>query len=188
MTQGAAADEIAETFAAFQARAWVHACPVWVRDSGGEVALDADVPAPAASVIEILVAVAFARAAVVGTLDPARRVEVLTELRIGGAGSAGFADPPLISLRDLALLMMTVSDNAATDLIFACVGREAIQRVVADLGLEGTYVRTTCWEALGKRPPSSVYPESMISTHAWPSRILMRFGRWGGSIHRSLTR
>jgi beta-lactamase class A len=137
----AARDEIAAMLAGAHAQGWVHARPVKQRHPMSEVALDADVPASAASVIKILFAVAFARAVIAGTLDPAERVEVPAELRIGGSGSAGFADPPAISLRDLALSMMTVSDNAATDLIFAQVGRDAIQRVIADLGLEGTHVR-----------------------------------------------
>ena len=88
---------------------------------------------------------AFARAVAAGTLDPAERIEVPAALRIGGSGTAGFADSPLVSLRDLALSMMTVSDNAATDLIFARVGRPAVEAVVADLRLSGTRVR---WDML----------------------------------------
>ena len=85
--------------------------------------------------IKIVFAVAFARAVAAGRLDPRERVEVPAELRLGGSGTAGFADPPLISLRDLALLMMTVSDNAATDLIYAQVGTAATVEVLTDLGL-----------------------------------------------------
>jgi beta-lactamase class A len=105
-----------------------------------EVALDADAAVSAASVIKIVFAVAFARAVCAGTLDPRERVEVPDELRIGGSGTAGFADSPLVSLRDLALSMMAVSDNAATDIIFARVGRDAIKAVITDLALTGTRV------------------------------------------------
>jgi beta-lactamase class A len=136
----AVAAEIAETFAQAGAHGSLHACPV--QGGGGEgapeVALDADTVASAASVIKIVVAVAFARAVDAGTLEPGERVEVPAPLRIGGSGTAGFLDPPVVSLRDLALSMMTVSDNAATDLIVARVGSAAIDRVISDLGLTGT--------------------------------------------------
>jgi beta-lactamase class A len=94
----------------------------------------------AASVIKIVFAVAFGRAVVGGTIDPAERVEVPASLRIGGSGVAGFVDPPLVSLRDLASSMMSVSDNAATDVIFARIGRAAVEEVIADLQLSGTQV------------------------------------------------
>ena len=135
------AREIAQTFADVDARGYVHARPVHREGAAGEiaeVALDADAAVAAASVIKILFAVAFARAVDAGTLDPSQHVEVPDALRIGGSGTAGFADPALVSLRDLALSMMTVSDNAATDIVLAAVGTAAVGRVIADLGLGGT--------------------------------------------------
>lgn len=133
--------EIVETFARLNARASLHALPLDGTGAGAiEVALDADAAVSAASVIKIVFAVAFSRAVVAGSIDPAERVEVPASLRIGGSGLAGFVDPPLVSLRDLASSMMSVSDNAATDLIFARVGREAVEKVIADLGLSGTRV------------------------------------------------
>src|ERR1700744_5956602 len=111
-------DEIDATFHAVGARGFLHAREVDpTPDATREVDLQADTPGSAASVIKIVFAVAFARAVADGRLDPRERVEVPAELRLGGSGTAGFADPPLVSLRDLARLMMTVSDNAATDLI-----------------------------------------------------------------------
>lgn len=134
------ADEITATFEAAGARGFVHA-----REIGGaarEVDLDADHPVSAASVIKIVFAVAFARAVHAGQLDPRARVEVPGELRLGGSGTAGFADAPLVSLRDLALLMMTVSDNAATDVLCERVGADAIGAVLTDLKLTHTHVRS----------------------------------------------
>ncbi len=132
-------DEIAAAFAGAGARGFLHA-----REIGGakDIELDADDPVCAASVIKIVFAVAFARAAASGALDPRARVEVPAELRLGGSGTAGFADSPLVSLRDLALLMLSVSDNAATDLIYRHVGSDAIRAVLSDLGLNDTHVRS----------------------------------------------
>ena len=140
------ADEIAATFEAAGARGFVHAREIVgaaADDAAArEVDLDADHPVSAASVIKIVFAVAFARAVHAGQLDPRARVEVPEELRLGGSGTAGFADPPLVSLRDLALLMMTVSDNAATDVIYERIGAQAIGSVLTDLKLSNTHVRS----------------------------------------------
>jgi beta-lactamase class A len=136
-------DEIAATFAAVDARGFVHAREIdGAAPTPPEVDLDADHPVSAASVIKVVFAVAFARAVAAGRLDPRHRVEVPADLRLGGSGTAGFADTPLVSLRDLALLMMTVSDNAATDVIYAHVGGAAIDEVLADLELSDTHVRS----------------------------------------------
>ena len=138
-----ATDEIAATFAAVDARGFVHACEIGGASAGlREVDLDADHPVSTASVIKVVFCVAFARAVAAGRLDPRERVEVPAGLRLGGSGTAGFADTPLVSLRDLALLMMTVSDNAATDVIYAQVGATAIAEVLDDLKLAHTHVRS----------------------------------------------
>jgi beta-lactamase class A len=136
-------DEITATFDAAKTRGFLHAREIgFERGEMAEIDLDADRPVSAASVIKIVFAVAFARAVASGRLDPRETVEVPAELRLGGSGTAGFADPPLVSLRDLALLMMTVSDNAATDIIYARVGASAIADVVTDLELTNTHVRS----------------------------------------------
>jgi beta-lactamase class A len=136
-------DEIAATFDAVGARGFVHARDIGpAAGNAAGVDLDADHPVCAASVIKIVFAVAFARAVAFGRLDPRTRLEVPAELRLGGSGTAGFADPALLSLRDLALLMMTVSDNAATDLVYAQVGPDAVAAVLTDLALANTHVRS----------------------------------------------
>jgi beta-lactamase class A len=135
--------EIVATFDAVKTRGFLHAREIgFAKGDVAEIDLDADRLVSAASVIKIVFAVAFARAVASGRLNPRERVEVPAELRLGGSGTAGFADPPLVSLRDLALLMMTVSDNAATDIIYAQVGASAITDVVADLELTNTHVRS----------------------------------------------
>ncbi len=135
-----AAEQIAARFAGMGARGYVHARSVHNNPQSLDVAIDADAAVCAASVIKVVFAVAFVRAVHAGMLDPTERIEVPEALRIGGSGTAGFADPPLVSLHDLALSMMSVSDNAATDIIFASVGRDAIEAVIADLELTGTRV------------------------------------------------
>jgi beta-lactamase class A len=130
---------LAARFARADARGFVHAREL---ATGAEVGLDADAPVSVASVIKVAFAIAFAREVAAGRLDGRERVEVPAELRLGGSGTAGFRDTPLISLRDLARLMLTVSDNAATDIVLDRTGRDAVTAVLAELGLHATHLRS----------------------------------------------
>ncbi|MEU7791027.1 serine hydrolase [Amycolatopsis sp. NPDC049159] len=132
---------IADVFTAAGARGFVHA-----RELGGEaeVAVGADDPVVLASVFKIPVAVAYAREVVAGRLDETERTRVGKRYRIGGIGTAGCADDVELSWRDLALFMLTMSDNAATDVIFHRVGQAAVDRVLAGLGLERTRLIGCC--------------------------------------------
>ncbi len=135
-------DEITAAFTAAGARGFVHA-----REIGGgpgEVALGADDPVVLASVFKIPVAVAYAREVVAGRLDETERTRVGKRYRIGGIGTAGCADDVEMSWRDLALFMLTMSDNAATDVLYHRVGQDAVDRVLADLDLKRTRLIGCC--------------------------------------------
>ncbi|MEU5697082.1 serine hydrolase [Actinosynnema sp. NPDC020468] len=136
-------DRIGEVFAAAGARGFLHAREIGVADAP-EVAVGADDPVVLASVFKIPVAVAYAREVVAGRLDETGRTTVGARYRIGGIGTAGFADDVELSWRDVALQMLTVSDNAATDVLFHRVGQAAVDRVLADLGLTRTRILGCC--------------------------------------------
>ncbi|GAB2486004.1 serine hydrolase [Nocardiopsis aegyptia] len=107
-------------------------------DGTGELGHRADEPLALASVAKVLITLEFARQAATGALDPAERVVARREDRLGGSGTAGFADDVELSLRDCANLAMTISDNTAADLIEARVGTEPVDLLVRELGLEHT--------------------------------------------------
>ncbi|WP_340688092.1 serine hydrolase [Amycolatopsis coloradensis] len=137
------ADEIEAVFAAAGARGFLHAREIGVSD-GPEVAVGADDPVVLASVFKIPVALAYAREVVAGRLDETERTRVTARYRIGGIGTAGCADDVEMSWRDLAHFMLTMSDNAATDLVYHRIGQEAVDRVLADLGLARTRLIGCC--------------------------------------------
>ncbi|UYM06901.1 serine hydrolase [Solicola gregarius] len=141
MTDGA--DEIREAFAAAGADGFLYAREVGV-ENGPEVCVRGDDPVVLASVFKIPLAVAYAREVVAGRLDPTERATVTARYRIGGIGTAGCADDVEMSWRDLARNMLTMSDNAATDVVFHRVGQAAVDRVVDDLGLERTRLTGCC--------------------------------------------
>jgi beta-lactamase class A len=132
---------IADVFAGAGARGFLHAREV---GGGPEVAVGADDPVVLASVFKIPVAVAYAREVVAGRLDETARTRVGKRYRIGGIGTAGCADDVELSWRDLALFMLTMSDNAATDVVFHRVGQEAVDRVLTDLDLRHTRLIGCC--------------------------------------------
>ncbi|RSN21205.1 serine hydrolase [Amycolatopsis sp. WAC 04169] len=136
-------DEIEAVFAKAGARGFVHAREIGVPD-GPEVDVGADDPVVLASVFKIPVAVAFAREVAAGRIDETERTRVTARYRIGGIGTAGCADDVEMSWRDLAHFMLTMSDNAATDVVYHRVGQEAVDRVLADLGLARTRLIGCC--------------------------------------------
>jgi beta-lactamase class A len=79
-----------------------------------------------------------------------------------------------ISLRDLAQLMMSVSDNAATDVLVARLGVERINATLRDLGLERTLLVGDCHrilsdlkEDLGLGEDEAFPPYARVSPERW---------------------
>jgi beta-lactamase class A len=124
-------------FEAVGVRGFLHARRL---GSSGECGLDADSPVVLASVVKVPLAFEFARQVAAGQLDPTDRVRASAADRLGGTGSAGFADDAEYSLRDAALLALSVSDNTAADLLFDRVGVDNVRSLLAELGLTRTTV------------------------------------------------
>ncbi|WP_293696087.1 serine hydrolase [uncultured Agrococcus sp.] len=139
-------EELQEVFASVGARGSIH-----VRELGGElreVGHADDEPVVLASVFKIPVAIAFEREVSLGRIDPSERTVVTERFRTGGVGTAGFCDDAEVSWRDLAHLMLTLSDNAATDVIYHRIGAAAIAAVLADLALRDTRIVGCCEDLL----------------------------------------
>ena len=103
--------------------------------SGAEVGHDLDRSQVSASVVKVPITLEFYAQADAGMIDPSLPIVIDSSNRtFGPTGVSRFLDPATISLRDLAYLMLTISDNAATDLVKSVVGLEAINRRLADVG------------------------------------------------------
>lgn len=110
-------------------------------DNGHELGIGADEPVVLASVFKVPLLVAFCRLAARGRLDPAEQVTLTAGDRCAGpTGTSALLDPVTMSLRDLACLMITISDNAAADAVFDRVGLAAVNETLAELGLGHTRV------------------------------------------------
>lgn len=118
-------------------------------DGAGAVGIDENAPVVTASVFKVPVALALASQAQAGKLDLAEQLTVLPDTGPPSPyGLANFRHPVRIALEDLALLMLGISDNVATDLVLAAVGRDAVAELLAGLGLAVTAVPQDCQEIL----------------------------------------
>jgi beta-lactamase class A len=97
---------------------------------------------PSASLIKLPILAAFWQTVEVGRLDPGEWVSVPAEaLRVEGTGVLKALAPGLRpTWSDLATLMITVSDNVATNLIIDRLGMEAIQAWIDKAGLAETRI------------------------------------------------
>ena len=132
---------------------FLHAVEVDGDDGGREVAHHADSLVVTASVFKIAVLLEVCRRFASGALDARERVVVTDADRVlGPTGLSVMCDDVELSLRDLAFLMMSVSDNTATDVLMRYVGVRAINDALAEVGLERTVLVGDCAALLADAP------------------------------------
>lgn len=108
--------------------------------SGREFAIKGDTVLPIGSAIKIGVLLEFFRQAKLGKLSVQDRVWIEKNHKIGGSGVLQFLGDHSVncSWRDIAALMILVSDNAATNMLIDLVGMENVNKTFQNLGLKAT--------------------------------------------------
>ena len=106
-----------------------------------DISVDAGQRVPLASTYKLLVAVAVLRAVDSGRLELTQRVRIPLNRTPGPTGIGAMRDAVSMSVRDLLLMALTVSDNAAADVLHDLAGDENIQGVALDLSLRSVEVR-----------------------------------------------
>lgn len=129
-----------------EAEGFVHVREI---DGDGEVGLGADDPVVLASVFKLPILLEYGRQVAAGTLEPTERLSVTSADKDGGIGTSGCLDDVSLTLRDLAHFMMTMSDNAATDVLLRRVGLDNVHATLRELGLKRTWLVGGCAELLG---------------------------------------
>lgn len=164
--------ELREVFDAAGIDGYFHAVDL---AGGGEVAHHADEPVVTASTFKLPILVELCRRADAGELALTDRVTIPVEGRADGpTGLSAMRDPITISWRDLSYLMMSVSDNAATDVIAERVGLERVEAAMSELGLVRTRLPLDCrgiyaqmYDDLGVTSaaelPATITPEQLPS-------------------------
>ncbi len=97
-----------------------------------------DLLLPTASVIKEPILIALLRAVEAGPVDLADRVTLEASQRVGGSGVLKLFDGGLQpTVRDVATLMIAVSDNTATNMVLDLIGGlEPVNRAMLELGLD----------------------------------------------------
>jgi beta-lactamase class A len=133
-----AEEQIADVFARAGCQGRLHAAAL---DGSAEIGVGADDPVTPASTIKVLVAIEAASRFADGRLDGARPVRLGPDRRtVGPVGLSLFADESTMSARDLLVLMLTISDNVATDCLIDLVGVEALNETASRLGMKATHL------------------------------------------------
>lgn len=113
--------------------------------SGQEIGHQEDERVVPASVFKLPVLLELFRQHHSGQIDVAEPVQVPVEDRAPGPfGISLMLDSVTLSLRDLAWLMIGISDNAATDVICGRVGLDNVNGTLASLGIHDTVIAGDC--------------------------------------------
>jgi len=106
--------------------------------TGERIEWQPDVLLPTASVIKVPVLIALLRAVDAGAADLSDRIALRASEHVGGSGVLKLFDGGLQpTVRDVATLMIAVSDNTATNMVLDLVGgTEPVNQAMSELGLD----------------------------------------------------
>lgn len=137
-----AGEQIQEAFRAAGVDGFLHAVDV---DRGTELGHQSDELVVLASVFKVPLLVEFERQVAEGRIDERERARVPAGFRAPGpTGISAMLDDVELSWRDLAQLMIAVSDNTATDFLAERIGLDSVARTLSALGLERTVIDGDC--------------------------------------------
>lgn len=115
---------------------------IYVKDltSGQTFSVNADTIFPQASSIKIPILIELMRQAQAGSLNLSDRFEIRRAGLVGGSGVLQFFSDggSVVSLRDLTVLMVILSDNSATNLLIDRVSMGNVNSMLDGLGLHQT--------------------------------------------------
>lgn len=118
-------------------------------DTGAEVLFNPDVVVPTASTMKSVLLYELYRQVDAGQIDPSMRITLEERHRVPGSGVLQDLDAGVApTVKDIATLMITVSDNTATDMIYDLIGREAVAETLKRLGMNNTHLPLDTWELL----------------------------------------
>ncbi len=117
-------------------------------ESGDTWGVHADEPYIAASVIKLLVLCEAYRQFEQGILSKGELIPVRREDRVPSCGAAAYLhDGISLTLKDLCVLMIILSDNTATNLLIRKLGMDNINRGARELGFQKTRLNRLLFDA-----------------------------------------
>ena len=119
---------------------------VYIRhiERGDEISIEADKVFPLGTVFQIAVMVEVFRQSEKGSLSLDDKIELADNHKAVGPGILQYMSPGLdLSVKDLLVLMMTISDNTATDLLWKKIGVQSVNMMLRDFGFTRTNIYIT---------------------------------------------
>ena len=118
-------------------------------ETGERVSHNADTVFFTASTLKVPLLVELYRQVDAGIIDVHQRIDLTEALRVPGSGVLKeLASGLQPTVHDLAMLMIIISDNTATDILYNRVGGDNINSTMQQLGLTHTHIPMTCRELL----------------------------------------
>jgi beta-lactamase class A len=110
--------------------------------TGEEIRVNPDVETTTASTFKVPILIELLRQVEAGTVDLDATLRVTPQTHTLGSGILRDLSPDVaLSVRDVATLMIVLSDNIATNMILDLVGIANVNRTLRDFGFERTEIR-----------------------------------------------
>jgi beta-lactamase class A len=108
--------------------------------TGDSVTIDPQRPVATASVIKLPLMLQAFEQVKAGKIKLSDTIELTKDNQVPGSGVLSFLDPGLkLTLKDAITLMMTLSDNTATNMVIDAVGLKPTNDMLARMNLKNTY-------------------------------------------------
>jgi len=108
--------------------------------TGDSVTIDPQRPVATASVIKLPLMLQAFEQVKAGKIKLSDTIELTKANQVPGSGILSFLDPGLkLTLKDAITLMMTLSDNTATNMVIDAVGLKPTNDMLARMNLKNTY-------------------------------------------------
>ena len=118
-------------------------------NTGSQVRHNADTTFFTASTLKVPLLLELYRQVDDGKVDLSRRIRLTDAMRVTGSGVLKELGTDLQpTIHDLAMLMIVISDNTATDILYETVGRESLNATLRELGLTKTRIPMSTRELL----------------------------------------
>lgn len=123
--------------------------------TGATVAIDPDRPVPTASVIKVALMLEALQQIKAGRRSLQQPLTLTQANQVEGSGILRILTPgERLNLRDTIALMLTLSDNTATNMVIDAVGLKPTNAFLARIGLKNTYFyKKVFLPATGPQPP-----------------------------------
>ena len=136
---------------------------VWDYETGNYVDIDGDKSYPAASIIKIPVLIDVFKSIEAGQFSLNDTMSLTEYYRTEGSGSLQFKGDRPYSIDDLARLMITDSDNSATNMLIAKVGSMTdVNQAIRDWGMNKTNIQAWLPDLEGKNQTTAKEIATML--------------------------